>query len=72
MAKNVINEGQKVRFDPFANVVGLGVDACRGEVVGTVVKVYREHKWFSVVYGNPKLRTSFNFADIGKTVFEVG
>lgn len=72
MAKNVINSGQKVRFDPFEADIGFGIDALREEVEGTVVKVYPEHKWFSVVYGEPKLRTSFNFCDIGKSVFVIG
>jgi hypothetical protein len=72
MAKNVINAGQKVRFDPFEECCGFGIEYVREEVVGTVVKVYPEHKWFAVVYGDPKQRTSFNFADIGKSVFIVG
>ena len=72
MAKNVINAGQKVRFDPFEASRGFGIEEIREEVVGTVVKVYPEHKWFAVVWGNPKQRTSFNFADIGKSVFIIG
>ena len=72
MAKNVINAGQRVRFDPFETGFGFGIEDNRGEVIGTVVKVYPDHKWFSVVYGDPKQRTSFKFADIGKSVFAVG
>lgn len=59
--------GQKVRFDPFATILGHGVDEMRHEVVGTVVAVYRKHKWFSVQYGN--LRTSFKFCDIDDMVY---
>ena len=62
----MIRVGQTVRFDPFATVLGFGVDEIRQEVVGTVVEVYYEHKWFSVQYG--KLRTSFKFCDIGTRV----
>ena len=61
--------GDKVKFDPFIEFTGFGSDRHRGEIVtGTVVMVNYEHKWFSVEYGNPKLRTSFNFVDIGKEV----
>ena len=72
MAKNTIAAGQKVRFDPFEHVVGYGVDACRCLVTGTIVKVYPEHKWFSVVFGNPLQRISFKFCDIGERVKFVG
>ena len=72
MAKNRLAAGRKVRFDPFDTVMGYGVEVCRGEVVGTIVKVYPEHKWFSVVYGNPKQRISFKFCDIGERVNFVG
>jgi hypothetical protein len=51
MAKIRITAGQKVRFDPFLAIFGFGIDECRGMVVGTVVKVYPDHKWFSVALG---------------------
>ena len=72
MAKKVINAGQKVRFDPFETACGYGVETIRGLVTGTVVKVYPEHKWFSVVYGEAKQRISFKFCDIGERVMIVG
>lgn len=72
MAKKVINAGQKVRFDPFETAFGYGVEMVRGLVTGTVVKVYPEHQWFSVVYGEAKQRISFKFCDIGKSVFVIG
>jgi hypothetical protein len=72
MAKNTIAPGRKVRFDPFETVSGYGVDTCRGMVTGTIVKVYPEHKWFSVAYGNPVQRISFKFCDIGERVNFVG
>jgi hypothetical protein len=68
----VINAGQKVQFGPFVDATGYGIEACRGLVEGTVVKVYPEHKWFSVVWGDPKQRFSFKFCDIGKSVFVIG
>ncbi len=68
MAKNTIAAGQKVRFDPFEAICGYGVGDLRSMVTGTVAKVYPKHKWFSVVYGNPKQRISFKFCDIGKRV----
>ena len=72
MAKNTIAPGRKVRFDPYETVVGYGVEVIRGLVTGTIVEVYPEHKWFSVVYGNPKQRISFKFCDIGERVKFVG
>ena len=72
MAKNRIAAGRKVRFDPFYNVKGDYFTTVRCEVVGTIVKVYPNHKWFLVVYGDAKLRTGFNFCDIGKSVTLIG
>ena len=72
MAKNTIAPGRKVRFDPFETSFGYGVEACRGTVTGIIVKVYPEHKWFSVAYGDPKQLTSFKFCDIGERVKFVG
>ena len=68
MAWEFIKIGQKVRFDPFETSFGFGIDDLRQQTEGTVVEIYWEHKWFSVEFGEPKQRTSFNFADIGKTV----
>ena len=72
MAKNTIAAGRKVQFDPFETDRCYGIGDCRGLVTGTIVKVYPVHKWFSVVYGNPKLRISFKFCDIGERVKFVG
>ena len=58
-----------VRFDPFLHNIGFAADYHRGhKVFGTVVMVNYEHKWFSVEYGVPKMRTSFKFSDIGEVV----
>ena len=72
MAKNTIAAGRKVRFDPFETASGYGVEVIRGMVTGTIVNVYPEHQWFSVVYGEPKQRISFKFSDVGKSVMFVG
>ena len=72
MIKDYILVGQKVRFDPFEDLMGFGIDAGRSDVVGTVVEVHFEHKWFSVEYGYPKQRISFKFCDIGERVNVIG
>ena len=72
MANTRIAAGRKVQFDPFETVIGYGIDVCRGLVEGTIVKVYPEHQWFSVAYGEPKQRISFKFCDIGERVKFVG
>lgn len=65
----MVRAGQRVRFDPFDSITALGIDDMRCEVEGTVVNVYTEHQWFSVVWGNPKQRISFKFCDIGEKVY---
>lgn len=72
MAKNTIAPGRKVRFDPFEDAFGYGIEACRGGVIGTIVNVYPKHKWFSVAYGEPKQRISFKFSDVGERVKFIG
>ena len=72
MAKIKIEVGQKVRFDPFETACGYGIEVLRGKVTGTVAEVYKDHKWFSVVYGEPKQRISFKFCDVGERVKLIG
>ena len=63
-----IEEGVKVRFDPFDYIQSFGSSDVRGrEVTGTVVYVNKAHKWFSVEYGDG-LRTSFKFTEVGQVV----
>ena len=65
----MIQVGQKVKFDPFAETTGFASLDNRGNyVTGTVVMVNARNKWFSVEYGDPIARTSFKFCDIGKEV----
>lgn len=72
MAKNWLAPGQKVQFDPFETSCGYGIEVCRGMVTGTIANVYLDHKWFSVVFGEPKQRISFKFCDLGERVKFVG
>ena len=61
--------GDTVRFDPFYAITGFASEDNKGKLVnGTVVMVNYEHKWFSVEYGEHKMRTSFKFCDIGEAV----
>ena len=67
-----VDEGVKVRFNPFAYIQSFGSSDVKGrEVTGTVVYVNRPHKWFSVEYGNG-LRASFKFFEVGQVVFVCG
>lgn len=66
----MIVSGAKVKFNPFKEITGFASEDTRGNVLtGTIVYVNKPHKWFSVEYGNPKMRTSFKFSQIGKDVF---
>lgn len=67
-----VSVGQKVQFDPFNGIRGPASSEVRKIVTGTVIAVYPEHKWFSVVYGVHKLRTSFKFCDIEDGVNVLG
>lgn len=61
-----IKLGQAVRFDPFRDITGFASEGHRGrDVRGKVVYINEPHKWFSVEYGKPKMRTSFKFCDLG-------
>lgn len=63
----MIEVGQKVTFDPFAEITGFSSDLNRGKTAtGTVVLVNRANGWFSVKHG--KQRTSFKFSQIGTDV----
>lgn len=65
----MVQVGQKVRFDPFETTTGFASEDNRGKpVIGTIVMINEPHQWFSVEYGEPKMRTSFKFCDIGKEV----
>ena len=72
MAKNTIAPGRKVQFDPFETQTGYGIGDVRYTATGTIVKVYPEHQWFFVAYGNPVQRISFKFCDVGERVKFVG
>lgn len=64
----MISVGQRVRFNPFAGIKFYGVHAVSKKVIGTVIMVNDEHRWFLVEYGRDKMRVSFNFCDVGNLV----
>lgn len=64
----MIKVGQRVEFDAFGCMSNSGITREHLYTKGTVVYVNEEHKWFSVLYGNPAARDSFKFCDIGKEV----
>lgn len=67
----MIAVGDRVIFDPFIEDKGFASGDCKGKLVtGTVIYVNYENRWFSVEYvsGGAKLRTSFNFSQIGEDV----
>ena len=69
----MIQNGQKVQFDPLKFITGFETNDNKGKLtIGTVVFVNDWGKWFSVEYGEPKQRTSFKFSQIGKDVRIVG
>ena len=62
----MIKLGQKVRFDPHHGQHSYGFTECKGDVIGTVVYVHPEHRYFTAEYeaGGEKFRLSFNFNDL--------
>lgn len=61
--------GDTVQFDPFYSITGFASEDNKGNLItGTVVFINYANKWFSVEYGDPKMRTSFKFCDIGTAV----
>ena len=67
----MITVGTKVQFEPFIEATGFASGDCRHrKATGTVIYVNEENRWFSVEYvsGGAKLRTSFNFSQIGEDV----
>ena len=66
MAKIRIKIGDKVRFDPCAEVWVPGSEEYREEVDGTVIEINKKGHWFGVKYklGDATLRTAFHFVDL--------
>lgn len=66
--RKAIKVGQKVIFDPLQ--YGICYIPCSAPeyVIGTITKVYNDHRWFLVEYGTPKngnLQMGFKFDDFG-------
>lgn len=68
----MIEIGTRVSFDAFGSMSNQSIIREHFYTTGTVVYVNEKHKWFSVEYGNPKTRDSFNFCEIGKAVKVIG
>lgn len=68
-----IKVGQKVKFDPFRGIHTYGYIRSSKDVEGTVVEIFRDHRWFSVQYGEPPntFKTSFKFDELNNTVYFV-
>ena len=60
--------GQAVRFVMFEGMKGEGAVDLRQEVEGVVEMVNPKHRTFTVRYGDPPMRTGFQFVDIGTEV----
>lgn len=61
--------GQAVQFNPVTVCTGFKPeDSDCSFVQGKIVYINIPHKWFSVTYGDPIVRTSFKFSDVGKDV----
>lgn len=52
--KKVPNVGDEIRFVPSAYINGFGSESAkdnlRGPLIGTVVQVNQEHRWYRVAY----------------------
>lgn len=66
-----VKEGQMVSFDPFEYMECSGAMMIHSTATVRVKKVYDDHRWFSVEYGN-RQRISFHFCDVGKAVSVCG
>lgn len=64
----MVQIGDKVKFTPLKDIRCHGVTVIDALVTGTVVMINYKHSWFSVEYGDSKMRTSFRFDDIGDKV----
>lgn len=66
-----IKVGQKVKFDPFRHIRTYGYARTSADVEGTIIEVFRDHRWFSVRYGEPPntFKTSFKFEDLNDDVY---
>ena len=64
-----VQVGQWVYFDPNKGIRIYGFPELHRIVVGKVVYINEEHRWFSVEYGkDTSQRISFNFNDFGMNV----
>ncbi len=66
----MIEVGHKVIFNPLAWMLWYGQKVFTTNVIGTIVFIHDEHRWFLVEYAvdDHKIRVAFDFNDIGKSV----
>lgn len=66
----MIEVGHKVIFNPLGWMRWHGQAIWTTNVIGTVVFIHNEHRWFLVEYtvDDYKIRVAFDFNDIGKSV----
>lgn len=64
----MVKLGQKVQFKPMDGIRFPGCSEEAEVVIGEVVYINEPHRWFSAVYSDNEIRTSFNFCDIGEKV----
>ena len=65
----MIGEGRKVRFTPCYETRSYDSGELTDKsVTGKIIYINWEHKMFTVEYGNPKMKESFKFWQIGSEV----
>lgn len=64
----MIEVGQKVTCKPYLGLKAFEASAQDEEHEGVVTYVNKMNRWFQVEYHKTRLRTSFKFDEIGRTV----
>lgn len=61
-----IKVGQTMRFDPYREMRGYGIEVCQGMTTGKVTFVHPEHRWFMVEHrvGNEMRKVGYSFNDL--------
>lgn len=62
----MIRVGQKVQFDPYAEMHSYATASLHSTVTGKVIYVHPTHRYFTAEYdvGDSKFKISFNFKDL--------
>ena len=68
----MVKVGQRVQCKPYAGMHTLGAGVADEVVVGVVLYVNKDHRWFTVEYDKDHhFRVSFKFDDLGDTVWKI-